>query len=162
MKRIEIGQLGKPFNLDGALKFRGESVIFDLEKIYLEGLGYRAIEEVEEHNKEIVLYLAGVDSRAEAERLATLRVLADETDLPPLEPGEYYFFQLIGKAVFVDQKPFGEVVGIEDGVQDLLIIKAGGSSLRAQSKTYMVPLQAPYVSIKDDGVHVEAIPGLFD
>jgi len=39
----------------GGLKFRGEAVIFDLERVYLEGLGYRAVEAVEEQGKEIVL-----------------------------------------------------------------------------------------------------------
>jgi 16S rRNA processing protein RimM len=162
MNRVEIGRIGKPFNLQGGLKFRGEPVILELDKVYLEGLGYRAIEDVEELNSEIVLYLVGLSNRNEAERLGGVRVFADRDDLPRLEAGEYYFFELIGRPVFVDGKPFGEVVEIEDGVQDILVIKPSGTSLRAQSKTYMVPLQAPYVSIKDDGIHIEAIPGLFE
>lgn len=162
MNRVEIGRLGKAYNLEGGLKFRGEAVVFELDKVYLEGLGYRAIEDVEELNGEIVLYLVGLHTRGEAERMAGVRVFADRDDLPRLEEGEYYFFELIGRTVFVDSKPFGEVVEIEDGVQDVLVIKPTGSSLRAQSKTYMVPLQAPYVSIKEDGIHVEAIPGLFE
>jgi len=162
MRRIEIGRIGKSYGMDGGLKFRGETVVFDLDKVYLEGLGYRAIDEIEEHNNEIVLYLSSVQNRQEAERLAGLRVYADQEDLPELEEGEYYYFELIGRPVLVDGKPFGEVVDIEDGVQDLLIIKARGSSLRAQSKTYTVPLQAPYVKIEADGIHIEAIPGLLD
>ena len=162
MNRVEIGRLGKPYNLEGALKFRGETVIFELDKVYLEGLGYRAIEDVEELNNEIVLYLVGLNSRTDAERLGGMRVFADRDDLPKLEEGEYYFFELIGRPVFVDGKPFGEVVEIEDGVQDILVIKPSGTSLRSQSKTHLVPLQAPYVSIKDDGIHIEAIPGLFE
>lgn len=162
MRRIEIGRIGKSYGMDGGLKFRGETVVFDLDKVYLEGLGYRAIDEIKELNNEIVLYLSSVQNRQEAERLAGLRVYADQDDLPELEEGEYYYFELIGRLVLVDGKPFGEVVDIEDGVQDLLIIKARGSSLRAQSKTYMVPLQAPYVKIEADGIHIEAIPGLLD
>ncbi len=162
MRRVEIGRVGKPYGLVGGLKFRGEPVIFELEKVYLEGLGYRVIEEVEELNNEIVLYLSSVPNRNEAERLAGLRVYADRDDLPELEEGAYYYFELMGQPVWVDGRPFGEVVDVEDGVQDLLIIKASGSSLRAQSKTYMVPLQAPYVRVEADGIHIDAIPGLFD
>jgi 16S rRNA processing protein RimM len=162
MKRIEIGRIGKSYGMEGGLKFRGETLVFDLEKVYLEGLGYRAIEEVEEHNNEIVLYLSGVRSQQEALGLAGLRVYTDQEDLPKLEEGEYYYFELIGRPVFVDGQPFGEVVEVENGVQDLLIIKARGTSLRAQSKTYMVPLQAPYVKIEADGIHIQAIPGLLE
>lgn len=162
MRRIEIGRIGKAYGMAGGLKFRGEPVIFDLERIYLEGLGYRAIEEIEEHNGEIVLFLTGVEGRQEAEQLVGLRVYADQADLPPLEEGEYYYFELIGRPVFVDGQPFGEVVDIEDGAQERLIIKARGASLRAQSKTYMVPFQAPYVKVEADGIYIEAIPGLFD
>ncbi|WP_299429170.1 ribosome maturation factor RimM [uncultured Meiothermus sp.] len=162
MKRIEIGRIGKSYGMDGGLKFRGETVVFDLDRVYLEGLGYRVIEEIEQQNNEIVLYLSSVQNRQEAERLAGLRVYADQDDLPVLEEGEYYYFELIGRPVFVDGEPFGEVVGVEDGVQDLLIIKARGNSLRAQSKTYMVPFQAPYVKIEPDGIYIAAIPGLLE
>ncbi len=148
--------------MEGGLKFRGETVVFDLDKVYLEGLGYRAIDAVEEHGNEMVLFLSGVQSRVEAERLAGLRVYADQNDLPELEEGEYYYFELIGQPVFVDGSPFGEVASVEDGAQDRLVIRAKGNSLRAQSKTYLVPLQAPYVKIEADGIHIEAIPGLFD
>ncbi|WP_027876256.1 ribosome maturation factor RimM [Meiothermus cerbereus] len=162
MRRIEIGRIGKAYGMAGGLKFRGEPVIFDLERIYLEGLGYRAVEEIEEQGNEMVLYLAGVESRPEAERLAGLRVYADQEDLPALEEGEYYYFELIGRPVFVDGQPFGEVVDVEDGAQERLIIKARGASLRAQSKTYMVPFQAPYVRVEADGIYIEAIPGLLE
>jgi 16S rRNA processing protein RimM len=162
MKRIEIGRIGKSYGMEGGLKFRGETLVFDLEKVYLEGLGYRAIEAIEEHNNEIVLYLSGVQNRQEALGLAGLRVYTDQEDLPELNEGEYYYFELIGRPVFVDDQPFGEVVEVEDGVQDLLIIKARGTSLRAQSKTYMVPLQAPYVKIEADGIYIQAIPGLLE
>lgn len=162
MRRIEIGRLGKAYGMAGGLKFRGETVIFELERVYLEGLGYRAIEEIEEQGNEMVLHLAGVESRQEAEQLAGLRVYADQEDLPALEEGEYYYFELIGRPVFVDGQPFGEVVDVEDGAQERLVIKARGASLRAQSKTYMVPFQAPYVRVEADGIYIEAIPGLLE
>lgn len=162
-KRVEIGRLGKPYGLEGDLKFRGEPVIEELEKVYLEGLGYRLLEEIYSLNNETVIHLSGVDSRDEAERVSTLRVYADESELPELEAGAHYYFQLIGKPVFVDGKPFGEVADIEDaGAQDLLVIRQSGTSLRAQNKTHLVPLQAPYVRLEASGIYIEPIPGLLD
>ncbi len=162
-KRVEIGRLGKPYGLEGDLKFRGEPVIEELEKVYLEGLGYRLLEEIYSLNNETVIHLSGVDSRDEAERVSTLRVYADESELPELEAGAHYYFQLIGKPVFVDGQPFGEVADIEDaGAQDLLVIRQSGTSLRAQNKTHLVPLQAPYVRLEASGIYIEPIPGLLD
>ena len=162
-KRVEIGRLGKPYNLEGDLKFRGEPIVEALDRVYLEGFGYRVIEEVFYLNEELVLKLSGVDDRTAAERLAGLKVFADQSDLPELEESQFYYFELMGRPVFVDGKPFGTVADIEDmGAQDLLIIKQSGTTLRTQSKTHMVPLQAPYVKIEADGIYIEPIPGLFD
>ncbi|RDI95959.1 16S rRNA processing protein RimM [Meiothermus sp. QL-1] len=162
MERVEIGRLGRPYGLSGGLKFRGEPVVLALKRVYLEGLGYRAIAKSENLNQEIVLYLAGVNSRDAAEALVGLRVYTDRAELPRLEEGSYYYFELIGRPVFVDGKPFGEVADMREGPQDLLVIRAQGSSLRARHRTYLVPLQAPYVRVEEGGIHIEAIPGLFD
>jgi 16S rRNA processing protein RimM len=161
VEKVRIGRIGKPYGMEGGVKFRGEAVVFDLEKVYLDGLGYRIVEEVQELNQEVVLYLSGVKNRTEAERIAALEVWAEKSDLPALAQGEYYYFELIGQAVFVDGKPFGSVVDIEDGVQERLVIQASGESLRAQRR-FMVPLQAPYVSLQKDGIYIEPIPGLLD
>lgn len=162
MRRIEIGRLGKPHGLEGGLKFRGEPLVGQASKIYLEGLGYRGVEEAYWVSDELVLHLAGITNRESAEELVGVPVYLDESDLPKLEPGSYYHFQLIGRPVFVDGKAWGEVAGVEPaGVQDLLIIKPSGESLRA-GKTRYVPLQAPYVKVKDEGIYIEPIPGLLD
>ena len=56
----------------------------------------------------------------------------------------------------------GEVVDILDaGAQDVLVIKGVGERLRDQTER-LVPLQAPYVRVEEEGIHVEPIPGLFD
>ncbi|MCS7057270.1 MAG: ribosome maturation factor RimM [Meiothermus sp.] len=161
-RRVEIGRLGKTYGLEGALKFRGEPVVLELRRVYLEGLGYRAIREARTLNREIVLYLAGVGSLEAAQALVGLRVYADVSELPKLEEGTYYYFELVGQPVYVDGQPFGEVVDIQEGPQDLLVIRARGRSLRAQHKTYLVPLQAPYVRLEPEGIHIEAIPGLLE
>ncbi|HEU4740805.1 MAG TPA: ribosome maturation factor RimM [Meiothermus sp.] len=163
MRRIEVGRIGSPYALEGGLKFRGEPWVEDLQRIYLQDLGYRTIEEAYWINEELVLHLNGVEDRTDAEALVGLLVYADESDLPRLEEGFFYYYQLVGRPVFVDGQPFGEVAEVQEaGAQDLLVIKRSGTSLRASSKTYLVPFQAPYVAVKDEGIYIEAIPGLFE
>ncbi|ADH64142.1 16S rRNA processing protein RimM [Allomeiothermus silvanus DSM 9946] len=163
MRRIEVGRIGSPYGLKGGFKFRGEPWVEDLPRIYLQDLGYRTIEEAYWVGEELVLHLSGVKHRTDAEALVGLLVYADEGDLPELEEGSFYYYQLLGRTVFVDGEPFGEVAEVQEAAaQDLLVIKRFGTSLRALSRTYLVPFQAPYVVVKDDGIHIEAIPGLFD
>jgi 16S rRNA processing protein RimM len=157
MRRIELGNIGKPSGMDGGLKFRGEPAILELDRVYLDGLGYRAIEDVRVQNDELVLYLVGVDTREAAEKLVGLKVLADEGEMPELEEGYFYLYQLVGLKVLVGGQLFGEVSGVQDvAAQDLLEIRD------STGKTHLVPLQAPYVRVEGDGVYIEPIPGLFE
>ena len=150
---MEIGRFGAPYALKGGLRFRGEPVVLHLERVYVEGHGWRAIED---------LYRAGVTDRTLAEALVGLRVYAEVADLPPLEEGRYYYFALIGLPVYVEGRQVGEVVDILDaGAQDVLIIRGVGERLRDRAER-LVPLQAPYVRVEEGGIHVDPIPGLFD
>ncbi|MER3479751.1 MAG: 16S rRNA processing protein RimM [Meiothermus sp.] len=163
MRRVEVGRIGPPYALEGGLKFRGEPWVEGLPRVYLQDLGYRAIEEAYWVGEELILHLGGVKDRTAAQALVGRLVYADEGDLPGLEEGSYYYYQLIGRPVFVDGQPFGQVAEVQEaGAQDLLVIKPGGTSLRAASRTYLVPLQAPYVVVQDEGVYIEAIPGLLE
>ncbi|GGN05401.1 ribosome maturation factor RimM [Thermus composti] len=162
MRLVEIGRFGAPYALRGGLKFRGEGVIAHLERVYVEGLGFRAVEDLYTVAGDLVVHLAGVTTRELAEPLVGLRVYAQVEDLPPLEEGRYYYFALIGLPVYVGGKKVGEVVDILDtGAQDVLIIRGVGERLRDRAER-LVPLQAPYVRLEGEAIHVEPIPGLFE
>ncbi|WP_114311525.1 ribosome maturation factor RimM [Thermus caldifontis] len=162
MRLVEIGRFGAPYALQGGLKFRGEPVVAHLERVYVEGHGWRALEDLYQVGDELVVHLVGVRSRELAEPLVGLRVYAEVTELPPLEAGQYYYFALMGLPVFVEGVQVGEVVDILDaGAQDVLIIRGVGERLRDQ-REFLVPLQAPYVRVEAEGIHVEPIPGLFE
>lgn len=162
MRLVEIGWFGAPYALRGGLKFRGEPVVAHLERVYVEGHGWRAVEDLYQVGDDLVVHLAGVSSRELAEPLVGLRVYAEVEELPPLEEGRYYYFALIGLPVYVGGLKMGEVVDILDaGAQDVLVIKGVGERLRDQTER-LVPLQAPYVRVEEEGIHVEPIPGLFD
>lgn len=162
MRLVEIGRFGAPYALQGGLRFRGEPVVVHLERVYVEGHGWRAVEDLYQVAGEWVVHLAGVRTRELAEGLVGLRVYAEVEDLPPLEEGQYYYFTLIGLPVYVEGRQVGEVVDILDaGAQDVLVIRGLGERLRDQVER-LVPLQAPYVRVEQEGIFVEPIPGLFD
>ena len=162
MRLVEIGRFGAPYALKGGLRFRGEPVVLHLERVYVEGHGWRAMEDLYRVGEELVVHLAGVTDRTLAEALVGLRVYAEVADLPPLEEGRYYYFALIGLPVYVEGRQVGEVVDILDaGAQDVLIIRGVGERLRDRAER-LVPLQAPYVRVEEGGIHVDPIPGLFD
>ncbi|RIH85768.1 Ribosome maturation factor RimM [Calidithermus terrae] len=156
MKRVQVGRLGSAYGLGGAVKFRGEPLVAGLERVYIEGIGYRAVEEAYYLGEELVLELAGVGTVEAARALAGRAVLADPEELPELEEGQFYYFQLIGLPVLVNGEPVGEVVDVDDaGAQDVLVVQAG-------TKRHLIPLQAPYVKASASRIEVEPIPGLLD
>ncbi len=107
MRLVEIGRFGAPFALKGGLKFRGEPVLLHLERVYVEGHGWRAVEDLYRVGEDLVVHLAGVGSRELAEALVGLRVYAAVADLPPLEEGRYYYFALMGLPVYVGARRWG-------------------------------------------------------
>lgn len=67
------------------------------------------------HKGMILCTLKGVDDRDRAETLRGRSVLVREADLPPLEDGEAYLYQMEGcRVVLEDGTPIGVLVGFYD------------------------------------------------
>ncbi|MER3426407.1 MAG: hypothetical protein C4299_04550 [Thermoleophilia bacterium] len=82
--------------------------------------------------------------------------LKSQGQLPELEEGQFYYFQLIGLPVLVNGEPVGKVVDVDDaGAQDVLVVQVG-------TRRHLIPLQAPYVKPSATRIEVEPIPGLLD
>ena len=153
MSRVRIGRLGKPHALAGGLKFRSEApaALLGQERVYLEGVGWRAVERLEEISGNLIVFFAGVHDREAALELSGRDVYVEAGSLPEVEDG-WYYFQLVGLPVRLDGEPAGEVVEVLDsGAQDVLVVKHG-------ARRYMVPLQAPYVEVEDGAVHLKEPP----
>jgi len=153
VNRVLIGRLGRPHALAGGLKYRSDepALLLRQSRVYLEGLGWRAIERVEELPAGLVVYFVGASDREAAEELADRDVYLEAESLPALQDG-WYYFQLLGLPVLLDGRPWGEVVDvIDNGAQDVLVVS--GASGR-----FMVPLQAPYVEIKGGQVRLSQVP----
>jgi len=159
-RRVKLGVLGRPYGLKGGIRLKTEAepgVFAVLPRVYLEGRGLRAVSRVEFSGGEPVLYLLGVGDRSAAEALVGTEVYALVEDLPALPEGTYYHHELIGRPVFLEGEPFGEVADLrEAGAQDLLVIRKG-------LREFLVPLQAPYVEVREGGIYLVAPPeGLFE
>jgi 16S rRNA processing protein RimM len=159
-ERVRIGVLGRPYGLKGGLKLRTEAapeVLGALDRLYLEGRGWRAVARLDWVGSEPVVYLVGVQDRSAAEPLVGTPVFALASELPALPEGSYYYFELVGRPVFLEGEPFGEVVEVlEAGAQDLLKVRRG-------LREYLVPLQAPYVAVEEGAIRIEGAPeGLFE
>lgn len=78
------------------------------------------------------LFLDGVESPEAAESLAGLLVLGDPEQLDPLPPGEFYWYQLVGCAVFDEGgASLGRVSGLlETGAHDVLVVEEEGGTER--------------------------------
>lgn len=77
------------------------------------------------HSKGVVAKVAGVDDRDQAALMIGWDILIERTQLPPVDPGEYYWADLEGLTVETTQ---GVVLGVVDylletGANDVLVVK---------------------------------------
>lgn len=99
-----------------------------LRKIETVYLGERdtpiSLESIRFTDKGALVKLAGTDTPEAAAKLSGLNVKIAGSDARPLEPGEYFLFQLIGlKVSGEDGEPIGIVTDlIETGAHDVLVI----------------------------------------
>lgn len=104
---IGLGRISGAHGIRGAVKVRPDAraattdpeVFTALGEVVIGGQPYRIIQANRLKNQ-VVLLLAGVDTRNRAEELAGQEVLGDRRRFPRLPPGEYYWFQLLGLPVY--------------------------------------------------------------
>ena len=153
---ILLGKLGKTFQLAGGLRFYGlgqaeTDAIYKLERLFITNLGERKLTQARRVGDQTVLYIANVTKVEQAKLLVNEEVYARADDLPEPEEG-FYLELLLGLSVQLDGEPFGEVVDvISAGFQDLLAILHNDGE-------YLVPLQADYVQISEEGIVIENAP----
>ena len=153
---ILLGTLGKTFQLAGGLRFYGlgqaeADAIFKLERAFVTSLGERRLTQVRRVGAQTVVYLGGISKIEQAKPLVNEEVYVRAEDLPEPEEG-FYLELLLELPVHVDGELFGEVADvISAGFQDLLVILY-------EDEEYLVPLQADYVQIDEEGISIENAP----
>jgi 16S rRNA processing protein RimM len=103
---IGLGQVSGAHGLKGAVKVRADAeaattdpeVFAALGQVWIGGQEYQVLQ-AERLRNQVLLWLEGVHTRSRAEGLAGLAVTGDRRRFPPLPPGEYYWFQVLGLPV---------------------------------------------------------------
>lgn len=132
---IGLGTVSGAHGLRGALKVRPTAaaattdpeVFAALGEVVIAGAGYRVLS-AERHKNQVLLYLAGVQTREQAAALAGQEVKGDRRRFPPLPPGEYYWFQVLGLPVI--NVADGQILGYLEQViptpaHDVYLVRQG-------------------------------------
>ncbi|MGB4313587.1 MAG: ribosome maturation factor RimM [bacterium] len=131
---IAIGKVTAPHGVAGEIRVLPLTDFPDrfqqLKKVYLTGKGMAGprlltVTGVKYHKKFVILKLAGVESRTEAEKLRDCYLKIEPSELVPLPPGHYYHFQIIGLQVkTLEGEVLGEVVEIlTPGCNDVYVVQ---------------------------------------
>ncbi len=133
---IIIGRVSGLHGIKGKLRIHyyneTRSDFLSYRKVYLEDRDGHVwpyeIQEAEVHKKFISARLKGCEGIADAEKLIGASVLVKRGNLPPLEEGEYYWFEIIGMDVITDEgRPLGRVEKIlPTGSNDVYLVQGSG------------------------------------
>lgn len=162
-----LGKLGRAYQLAGGVRFYPvgpveAEALAALDEVFVEGLGPSKLREVRVHAGVPVLYLARVRTRDQARAVANAGVYADPELLPEPDEDAFYVDDLLGLPVALAREdgapePLGEVADVlSTAGHDVLVV-------RGPRGEHLIPLDAPYVEIDDEGVRVVDPPeGLVD
>lgn len=91
------------------------------------------------HSKMILVAFEGVSTREEARRLVGSEILVEQHRFPKLENGSYYWFELIGLAVYsTDGRYLGRLEAVmPTGSNDVYVVK--NPAAPAGSKEVLIP-----------------------
>src|SRR5688572_32968826 len=98
-----VGQLSGVFGIKGWLKVKSftqpEENILRYTPWRLRMPAGRRMVEVDDYQirpQGLVVHFKGLDDRDEAAQIARLEIEVDKSELPELQPGDYYWHQLMG------------------------------------------------------------------
>ena len=108
----------------------------------------------------VLIKLRGIDSLEQAQSLREMIITVEETLLPPLQTGEFYYYQVIGlQARTVSGKDIGVITQVFfSGGHDIWIVQQG-------EKEYLIPVTEEVVrtiDITGGYVTIEPLAGLLD
>lgn len=141
---LELGVILKPHGLRGEVKvklhFAGSDSFDHARHVLLVApdgkRSTRRVLSVRPTGKAILLGLEGVDDCNAAEALRGSRLLVERSELPPLEPGEYYLADLVGCRVELTEAGGGpRLIGVvkqvrpDPSVDTLVIEKPDGTTV---------------------------------
>lgn len=140
---LVLGKLTSAYGVKGWIKVYSYTEpmenIGNYHPIWFERNGQRrkvTLESVKRHGKGLVAKIEGCDNREQTPDYTGGTLVVPRDQLAPLEPGEYYWSDLIGLAVINER---GEDLGkvhhlIETGSNDVLVVRGSDTSIDKQER----------------------------
>ena len=160
---LVIGRIVSPHGVRGELRVKVLTDFPDrfgrLETIYLgDEHTPAAVEGQRVHGGNVLLKLAGVDRREEAEKLRDLLVHVPMDEAVPLKDDEYYVYEIVGLEVWTTEgEHLGRVVEvIETGSNDVYVIRDGAKEILIPALSHVVL----DVDLKQGRIEVQMMRGL--
>lgn len=124
---VAVGRVLGPWGVRGAVKVAPLTDFPERlkakQRLFLRGEA-TVVQESRLRKGDVVMKLAGIESREAAEELRGALLTIPEAELMPLPAGDYYRFQIVGLQVTtIGGEPFGQVVDImETGSNDVFVV----------------------------------------
>ena len=154
---LVLGKFTSPYGVKGWIKVYSYTEpmenIGNYHPIWFEHNGQKreiTLDSVKRHGKGLVAKIAGCDVREQTLEYTGGSLVVPREQLAPLEPGEYYWSDLIGLAVINDR---GEELGkvnhlIETGSNDVLVVRGTESSIDKRER--LIPYLPEQVILEID------------
>jgi 16S rRNA processing protein RimM len=170
-QQITLGKMGAVYGIKGWLKIHSftdePDAILDYFPWSLKlGNNVQTVEITDwrKHNKGLIVKVAGIDDRDEAQAFVGSEILTSEAALPELPQGDFYWRDLIGLSVVTNKGyDLGVVTDMmETGANDVLVVKANlndGFSKKERLIPYLFEQVIESVSIENKQICVDWDPG---
>lgn len=170
-QQITLGKMGAVYGIKGWLKIHSftdePDAILDYFPWSLKlGNNVQTVEITDwrKHNKGLIVKVAGIDDRDEAQAFVGSEILTSEAALPELPQGDFYWRDLIGLSVVTNKGyDLGLVTDMmETGANDVLVVKANlndGFSKKERLIPYLFEQVIESVSIENKQICVDWDPG---
>lgn len=154
MNEVLVGKLGAAYGIRGWLKLHSftddpEAIFSYAPWLLKQGKESKPVKVAQwkRHNKGLIVLLEGMTNRNDAEPFIGCEIAVDETQMPELPQGDYYWRDLIGMAVVTDKGyHLGEVKNLmETGSNDVLEVKANSKDAFGQSERLIPFIEAQVI-----------------
>ena len=150
---VTVGQISAVFGVKGWLKVHSYTDpienLLSYKRIWLEKNGQLQtvnIDAAKRHGEGLIVHIESVDDRDQAKEYTRWQIKIDVEQMPDLEDGEYYWHQLQGLAVYL-QDQYGEnsvLLGqidylLETGANDVLVIKSKNNAAGNDDQEILIP-----------------------
>jgi len=160
-----IARVVKPWGLRGGLKLHVLTSFPDqfnrLTRVYLgpEAVPY-TVARFHWHSGELLMQLADVRDRNAAETLRDQLVQIAREDATPLEPGQFYEYQIVGlNVVTTDGEPLGQVVEVlSTGANDVYVAQGPRGEVLLPARAEVVRA----IDLDAGTMTVTLLPGLLE